>query len=246
MTSTCCWHIPLCSKAGRLTTGGVTTLVAYWFDPSQAPEHQLVCWARNAVGVTRNTTQHGEVRLLTNYLHQAEARQVPGLKLYTTLEPCAMCAGMMSLTGVRTAVFGQSDPHFGGVLQRLAGDPDQQQDEHCPYPRGVQAVASAVLIRAQLDAAYEEAGKPSITDWLAGDEARLLFAQARGLLDSYEVQFKTNAEILERARSFLELVPAEYVRAPYGIACEEPMMQKASWFEWVKVRVTRLVRNFVE
>jgi len=31
--------------------------------------NEIVCWARNAVDITENESQHGEVRLITNYLH---------------------------------------------------------------------------------------------------------------------------------------------------------------------------------
>jgi len=31
--------------------------------------YNIVCWARNAVNVAKNNTQHGEVRLMLNYLH---------------------------------------------------------------------------------------------------------------------------------------------------------------------------------
>ncbi|MBW1944223.1 MAG: hypothetical protein JRJ51_15510, partial [Deltaproteobacteria bacterium] len=56
----------------------------------------IVCWARNAVNVTKNNTQHGEVRLMLNYLHNCRnVFSLPKYRLYTTLEPCAMCSGMM-------------------------------------------------------------------------------------------------------------------------------------------------------
>jgi len=205
-------------------------------DPSQDPEHQLVCWARNSVGVTRNATQHGEVRLLTNYLANAGVRSAKGLKLYTTLEPCAMCSGMMTLVSLQTSIYGQTDPRFGQVMERLALDSHTLPEGHCPYPRGVQSVAAQVEIRRQLEEAYRAAGMPNITNWLAGEEARSIFEQAAAELESYQVQFDENSNVVERTREFLATVPSQYTTLPYTHACEAPWVQQEGVFSLRKIR----------
>ncbi len=47
--------------------------------------YNIVCWARNAVNITNNNTQHGEVRLMLNYLNNSNAFSLPNYRLYTTL-----------------------------------------------------------------------------------------------------------------------------------------------------------------
>ncbi len=214
-------------------------------DPNQAPDHQLVCWARNSVGVTKNATQHGEVRLLTNYLEIAGVRSAKGLKLYTTLEPCAMCSGMMTLVSLRTSIYGQTDPRFGKVMERLALDSQNLPEGHCPYPRGVQSVAAQVAIRERLDTAYAAAGKPGITSWLAGEAARTLFEQAASELAGYQVQFAENQRVVDRARAFLAKVPSKYTSLPYTRACEEPWVQQEGPFslKTMSERVKRWVER---
>jgi len=191
-------------------------------DPSKEPGNQLLCWARNSVTRTRNGTQHGEVRLLTNYLESADERNARGLKLYTTLEPCAMCSGMMTLLSLKTTIYGQTDPGFGGAIERLTLNSHPLQQGNCPYPRGVQSVAAPLEIREQLDATYQKAGMPSITVWLTSAEARSFYEQATDQLAEFHVQFDENSRVLDQARAFLESVPAEYTAIPYALACPVP------------------------
>ncbi|HEY6320296.1 MAG TPA: deaminase, partial [Thermoanaerobaculia bacterium] len=108
----------------------------------------VVYWGLNSVGLAKNKTQHGEVRLMTCYMdRKREAGQpLPGANLkdyaiYTTLEPCAMCSGMMVLQSVLRTVYGQKDPSFGDALERLAFD-GERCGGYPPYPRPVQSIGS--------------------------------------------------------------------------------------------------------
>ncbi len=78
-----------------------------------------VAWGRNSIASTKNPTQHAEVRLIQSYIES----QIPDssgnvyldhFTVYTTLEPCAMCAGMMCLTKIPRIVYGQSDDDKNG------------------------------------------------------------------------------------------------------------------------------------
>ena len=187
-------------------------------DPRREAGRQIMCWGRNSIIKTRNGTQHGEVRMMTNYLHNVERVNAKELKLYTTLEPCAMCSGMMTLQSVKTTIYGQSDPSFGGAIERLTIDSSSVPNGWCPYPRGVQSVASALDVRVAIDDAYSSANM-SITKWLTTSEARRLYEQAVHELDGYRVRFGENQKVLDQARAVLETIPDEYVPIPYSVAC---------------------------
>ena len=58
-------------------------------------DNEIVNWARNCNAITGNGTQHGEVRLMIGYLNQARSYSLRGHTVYTSLEPCAQCSGMM-------------------------------------------------------------------------------------------------------------------------------------------------------
>ena len=182
------------------------------------PDDVIVCWARNSVNKTRNGTQHGEVRLITNYLSNVENKSLKGYKLYTTLEPCAMCSGMMTLTSTYLTIFGQHDPGFGDAIQRLELN-STSIDGYCPYPRGVISSPSTTGIRKQIDDAYEKTLPNSITKWLAGPAAEGLFKAARDELATYKTTYPGNAPILKGAREFLKGVPSAYTATPYCTGC---------------------------
>lgn len=181
------------------------------------PQGQVVFWARNCKYVTRNATQHGEVRLIRNYLHQIESSELNGHTVYTTLEPCAMCSGMMVLTEVYRTVYGQSDPEFGNTLERLSLDSTSLAHGHPRYPISVISEPSDSKFYRQLDASYQQYtrnGGTRLTHWLRSKAAHAIYQAAWNEFHSMEAQHAENRPILERARAFLLKVPAHYTPLP--------------------------------
>lgn len=182
------------------------------------PNNEVVCWARNAVDVTEDESQHGEVRLITNYLHNTQQFSLKGYRLYTTLEPCAMCGGMMTLTQLYVTIFGQSDPGYGHALERLQFD-STAIDGYCPYPRPVLSAVAQNDIREQLDDAYSQAEETPITAWLTWPVAHDIYEQANQELVNFVPEYPENVPVLEAAIAFLEGVPEEYEETPYTVNC---------------------------
>ncbi|KAL8372302.1 hypothetical protein RB595_001881 [Gaeumannomyces hyphopodioides] len=88
-----------------------------------SPAGTLVCAAVNAIGTTGDPTLHGEVAALRacvsdlqrpphNLSPGAARRALRGLSLYTTAEPCPMCASAARWAGLREVVFGTSMPRL--------------------------------------------------------------------------------------------------------------------------------------
>jgi tRNA(adenine34) deaminase len=180
---------------------------------------EVVCWARNAVDITENESQHGEVRLITNYLQNTQQFSIKSYRLYTTLEPCAMCSGMMTLTQLYVTIYGQSDPGYGHALERLQFD-STSIDGYCPYPRPVLSAVAQNNIREQLDDAYSQAPPgTSITQWLTWPVARDIYEQAYQELVDFDPEYPENEPVLEAAIAFLEGVPEEYEETPYTVNC---------------------------
>ncbi|MGE0529929.1 MAG: tRNA adenosine(34) deaminase TadA [Hyphomonadaceae bacterium] len=111
-------------------------------------EGQVVATGANAPIDRRDPTAHAEILALRQ---AAEAlgnyRLKPGLTLYVTLEPCAMCAAAISHARIARVVYGASDPKSGGVEQG-ARVWDQPQTHWKPkVTAGVEAEAAATLLR---------------------------------------------------------------------------------------------------
>ncbi|MAF65142.1 MAG: tRNA-specific adenosine deaminase [Planctomycetes bacterium] len=70
-------------------------------------------------------TAHAELLALRDATRSACAMRLPGAVVYTTLEPCFMCAGALSHARVARVVWGVRDPKFGGCasLGAVLSDP---------------------------------------------------------------------------------------------------------------------------
>lgn len=183
-----------------------------------SPTDDIVCWARNSVSVTDNQTQHGEVRLMTNYLGICGGGTLAGYRIYTTLEPCAMCAGMMIMARLTETIWGQKDPHFGDALERLALD-SSAIGGFSPYPWSVPSRGVASEIRIALENSYSQHETEHITKWLTWDSTWAIYKQALCLLLNYPLRHQENQLVLAQALAVIDCVPAEYRRLPYGDCC---------------------------
>lgn len=76
----------------------------------------LIAEGANAPIASHDPTAHAEIVALRRAAAAlANYRLKPGLTLYVTLEPCAMCAGAISHARIARLVYGASDPKGGGV-----------------------------------------------------------------------------------------------------------------------------------
>ncbi len=161
----------------------------------------------NCINSTDNATQHGEVRAMTAYLEQTRRFNLDGFTIYTSLEPCIMCAGMMTMTDVDRVVYGQKDVDFSNGLERLALD-TRAYGGYAPFKRTTLADGSPSAFRMQLDAAYQQflATDPEkiLAKFLTGDTAEGIFKAAHTVFLGYGVQHPENQAVYQAARQFFE------------------------------------------
>ncbi|MFA8451870.1 MAG: nucleoside deaminase [Bacteroidales bacterium] len=171
-------------------------------------ENAVVSWARNSVNVKKNMTQHGEVRLIENFLKEVAQKDLKGYTIYTTLEPCAMCSGMMFLTNIERTIYGQKDPAYGNAIERLELNSTSLPNGYPPYPRKVKSEGSTLLNRHLLDYYYDvymsERKESHITQFLTTPEAKYIFSTAINDLVNYTIKFEENKRIKKQALEFYE------------------------------------------
>jgi len=134
----------------------------------RGPGDELLGWGLNS-GATHSTL-HGEVNLIQNYHRRHHGVAFPQrCRLYTTLEPCHMCGGMLSEAGEKMDVrYGQADPGIiGNALVR----------NH----RGSSQAPQHTITGINLSDGHDEAGGP-ITAFLASDTA---YDEVTGAIDRY-------------------------------------------------------------
>jgi tRNA(adenine34) deaminase len=74
---------------------------------------------RNAPIEGSDPTAHAEILALREAAASTGNYRLEGATLYTTLEPCVMCAGALVVARVERLVFGARDLRFGGVRSKF-------------------------------------------------------------------------------------------------------------------------------
>ncbi len=179
------------------------------------PENIPIAYALNSINVLNNSTKHGEIILMSEYLSKNGIFNLSGYTIYSTLEPCAMCAGMMIMTSVKRTVNGQNDKFYSKALERFSID-TRACGGYEPYPRTVISDLTPSNYANLLSKSYEEyiskGNKAIITKFLSTQMAKELFKSAFDDFLKYEVKYETNKIILLNARNFLEKVKEEVQR----------------------------------
>jgi tRNA(adenine34) deaminase len=80
-----------------------------------AREEEVLGAAGNERELRRDPTAHAEVLALRQAAERLGGWRLPETTIYVTLEPCAMCAGAISLARVPRLVYGTPDPKGGAV-----------------------------------------------------------------------------------------------------------------------------------
>ncbi len=76
---------------------------------------EIIGRGANRVIRDRDTTAHAEIVALRDAFHTINNYRVPGATVYTTVEPCAMCAGALLHARVSRVVWGAPDAKFGAA-----------------------------------------------------------------------------------------------------------------------------------
>ncbi|MEM1276805.1 MAG: nucleoside deaminase [Pseudomonadota bacterium] len=101
----------------------------------------------NRVRATQDPTAHAEILVLRAAAARLGNERLSDCDLYVTLEPCAMCAGAISLARIRRLYYAAPDPKGGGV-DHGARVFDQPTCHHAPEViSGLEETAAAALLR---------------------------------------------------------------------------------------------------
>lgn len=86
---------------------------------------QIIARAHNLRETNGDPTAHAEILVLREAARLKKHWRLLGTTLYTTLEPCPMCAGAMVMARTKRLVYGAADPKAGaaGSLMNIVQDP---------------------------------------------------------------------------------------------------------------------------
>jgi tRNA(Arg) A34 adenosine deaminase TadA len=198
---------------------------------------EIIDFEFNHNNIFRSSAEHAEARMVRRLFSLADifdnwktgtpirgrsrAFSLLEVTLYTSLESCAQCSGVMSLGRVRQVVYLQNDPgayRIGNIMYKLAGrDPNDHTVPLAPIPVPASHIGLSQL--QDLNSAYRrfrtslaEAEKrndsakayfippdggaadyaSSITSFLCTDEAYSIFANGAALLDTVQLKYPGN------------------------------------------------------
>jgi tRNA(adenine34) deaminase len=108
---------------------------------------RVIARARNRTRGEADPTAHAELAAIRAACRAMGAQRIPGAVVYTTVEPCFMCAGALSHARVERVVWAVRDPKFGGCasLGRVLSDP--RLNHRVAIREGVRADEARALLQ---------------------------------------------------------------------------------------------------
>ncbi|MFY9657590.1 MAG: nucleoside deaminase [Methylocystis sp.] len=108
---------------------------------------EILAVAGNRVARDRDPTAHAEMLVLRAAARALQNERLVDCDLYVTLEPCAMCAGAISLSRIRRLYFAAGDEK-GGAVEHGPRFFSQPTCHHRPEVYGgLREAESAALLR---------------------------------------------------------------------------------------------------
>jgi len=111
------------------------------------PDGSILAKAGNRTLELRDPTAHAEILVLREAASRLGNERLLGTTLYVSLEPCAMCAGAISMARVARLVFAAADPKGGAVVNGPRFF-DQPTCHHKPVVAQGDGTASGELLRS--------------------------------------------------------------------------------------------------
>jgi len=112
-----------------------------------APDGQVVARAGNRTRELNDPSAHAEMLAIRAGCAAIGQDRLIGHSLYVTLEPCAMCAGVVSFARIARLYYGASDPKSGGLEQGARVFSHPQAHHHPEVYPGISEAECADLLR---------------------------------------------------------------------------------------------------
>ncbi|MDG1983678.1 MAG: nucleoside deaminase [Planctomycetota bacterium] len=123
-------------------------------DADEVPIGAVVVRDGALLGVGRNrcrshgeATAHAEMLALSDAFQRTGDMRLPGATVYTTVEPCFMCAGALSHARIARVVWAVRDPKFGGAASLGSVLTDPRLNHTAELREGILAEESRALLQ---------------------------------------------------------------------------------------------------
>lgn len=100
-------------------------------------EGKVVGRGYNRVESLQDATAHAEIIAITSASNYLKSWRLQGATIYSTVEPCPMCAGAIFLSRMERLVFGAPDPRYGACGSALDVINNRRLDHKVEVASGV-------------------------------------------------------------------------------------------------------------
>lgn len=203
---------------------------------------EIIGWDMNQNHFKGSLIEHAEARLLGRLFQLkrpgAYGSRLAGVSLYTNLEPCFACSGLLTMSRLREVIFLQQDPDAHSIVNLMYR---LRQGSRFTAPLPVSGQSLGYEVAEELEEAYLEfstqqatrRGKPmeiaggerifssAPTSFLCSDRALVIYEQVRSGIESAAAgslrypkfrplpEAASNAECLGSAKEILMREPSE-------------------------------------
>jgi tRNA(adenine34) deaminase len=108
---------------------------------------ELIGKGRNSPLASLDPTAHAEMLAIRQAAFALGNYRLTDAILYSTLEPCVMCAGALVMARIPTLVFGARDLRFGGVRAKFQIADSPALNHQVEIVEGILGAESTVLLQ---------------------------------------------------------------------------------------------------
>ena len=109
---------------------------------------EIIGTGYNAMRSSADPTAHAEVMAIRAACSDKNEYRLPGSTLYTTLEPCALCAGAIVLARIARVVIAAKDPKSGAAGSVINVIPNQQLNHRPEIEFGILEAESREMLQS--------------------------------------------------------------------------------------------------
>ncbi|MGI8990782.1 MAG: tRNA adenosine(34) deaminase TadA [Bryobacteraceae bacterium] len=136
-------------------------------DEGEVPVGAIVVWDGVVIGRGRNSpislndpTAHAEMLAIREAAKALSNYRLESAVLYSTLEPCVMCAGALVAARIGTLIFGTRDLRFGGVRSKFRLADSEILNHRVEIVEGVLAFECSELLKRFFTLLRPDARRP--------------------------------------------------------------------------------------
>jgi len=111
-------------------------------------KNQIIGRGYNRTEKLQDATAHAEIIAITAAANALGTWRLNDVTVYSTVEPCVMCAGALVLARVKKIVFGARDEKFGGCGSVLNVINEKRLNHQIEVTEGILKKESAALMKS--------------------------------------------------------------------------------------------------